>query len=144
MSRLFAQSALRAAIRDAARQPASTTRSFSSLPSLRPSTSMPSSIFARRTAGLLPTGFTPAPTAMTAAAAVSLGDAASDIVPKTSITSNPALGQIRCGPRNYMNMNRPSRLIRQRRHGFLSRMKTKNGRKMLLRRRIKGRKMLSA
>ncbi|KAK7749770.1 hypothetical protein SLS53_000349 [Cytospora paraplurivora] len=144
MSRLFAQSALRAAIRDAARQPGlATSRSFSSLPSLRPSTSMPSSIFARRTAGLLPTSFTPAPTTMTAAPAASLGDVA-DIVPKTSVTSNPALGQIRCGPRNYMNMNRPSRLIRQRRHGFLSRMKTKNGRKMLLRRRIKGRKMLSA
>ncbi|ROW06223.1 hypothetical protein VMCG_04597 [Cytospora schulzeri] len=148
MSRLFAQSALRAAFRDAARQPGFTTRSFSSLPGLRPSTSTPSSsIFTRRPTALLPSIFTPTPTT----AAAVLGDSASvaaDIVPTSAITSNPALAgigcQIRCGPRNYMNMNRPSRLIRQRRHGFLSRIRTKNGRKMLLRRKSKGRKTLSA
>jgi large subunit ribosomal protein L34 len=37
----------------------------------------------------------------------------------------------------------PSRLVRKRRHGFRSKMKTKGGKKLLSRRRAKGRKKLT-
>jgi len=37
----------------------------------------------------------------------------------------------------------PSRIVRKRRHGFRSRMKTKGGKKVIARRRAKGRKKIS-
>lgn len=84
------------------------------------------------------TSFTPTPTTTSAT-----GDAVADLVPRTAISSHPALGgiQIRCGPRNTMNGH--TRLIQKRRHGFLYRMKTKTGRRILQRRRIKGRRQLA-
>jgi len=37
----------------------------------------------------------------------------------------------------------PSKLVRKRRHGFRSRMRTQGGRKIISRRRSKGRKIMS-
>ncbi|KAF2112422.1 ribosomal protein L34-domain-containing protein [Lophiotrema nucula] len=58
------------------------------------------------------------------------------------ISSHPGLAgiQIRCGPRDTFN---PSHFVRKRRHGWLSRIRTKKGRKTLMRRIKKGRWNLS-
>ncbi|KAF5573354.1 ribosomal L34 mitochondrial [Fusarium pseudoanthophilum] len=111
-----------------ARPLAQSPRTFTTLVPLRPSlTPMNGAI--RRTA--LPSSFTPS----TAASA--------DIVPSSAISAHPALGdmQIRCGPRNTMNGH--TRLVQKRRHGFLCRKRSKTGRKILLRRKIKGRRHIA-
>ncbi|KZM23042.1 structural constituent of ribosome [Ascochyta rabiei] len=63
-----------------------------------------------------------------------------DLVAK--ISAHPAFAalQIRCGPRDTYN---PSHIVRKRRHGFLSRLRTKKGRKLLMRRLTRGRWNLS-
>ena len=63
-----------------------------------------------------------------------------DLLPKISV--HPALAgtQVRNGPRDTYD---PSHRVRKRRHGFLSRLRTRNGRKLLKRRRAKGRTTLS-
>ncbi|PWZ01649.1 hypothetical protein BCV70DRAFT_199088 [Testicularia cyperi] len=58
-----------------------------------------------------------------------------------SATGFGATGQIRCV--TYGSEYQPSQRIRKRRHGFLARNKTKNGRKTLMRRRFRGKAKLS-
>ncbi|KAM4066462.1 ribosomal protein [Hirsutella rhossiliensis] len=112
----------------------SPSRTFSTLSPLRPALSP-----FRQRAGTSPfvlanTGFAPTPAAAAAAP--------SDIVPSSAVSSHPALSglQLRFGPRNTMNGH--TRLIQKRRHGFLHRMRSKTGRRILLRRKLKGRRQL--
>ncbi|KAI1391463.1 uncharacterized protein F4822DRAFT_396813 [Hypoxylon trugodes] len=121
-----------------------TTRTFTTLPRLRPtilsSSSSCSTVFRspNLSSGSILTPFTPVPSAGGEATGVSL-----DLVPKTAITAHPAFAQqMRFGPRP--TMARSSRLIRKRRHGFLSRIRSRNGQKTLQRRRDKKRSALSS
>ncbi|PNY29553.1 50S ribosomal protein L34 [Tolypocladium capitatum] len=100
-------------------------RSFTTLSPLRPS------LTPTRRPGCM-AGFTPTPTTTTTAAA--------DVVPTGAVSSHPALSglQLRFGPRNTMNGH--TRLVQKRRHGFLYRMRSKTGRRIILRRKMKGRR----
>ncbi|KAM0328517.1 hypothetical protein ACHAQA_004924 [Verticillium albo-atrum] len=106
-------------------------RAFSSFTPVRPILAARPTVFTR------PTTLPFAPSASPAAATQTIDGMAADLVSRTSITAHPALSQIRCGPRNTMNGN--TRLVHKRRHGYVSRMKTKDGRKIVRRRRMKGR-----
>ena len=63
-----------------------------------------------------------------------------DLLPK--ISAHPALAgiQVRNGPRDTYD---PSHRVRKRRHGFLARLRSRTGRKILKRRKAKGRSTLS-
>ncbi|ETS76677.1 hypothetical protein PFICI_12064 [Pestalotiopsis fici W106-1] len=108
-------------------------RTFTSLPTLRPTLARPTGTVFR----------TSTPTTSLAPTAPSCSSETADIVPKTTISSSPlfAATQIRCGPR--ATLARSSRLVRKRRHGFLSRVRTRTGRRTLQRRRTKSRHILS-
>ncbi|KAK4127791.1 hypothetical protein N657DRAFT_669562 [Parathielavia appendiculata] len=116
-------------------------RTFSHLPSLRPTLIPTSTVFRAPNQ----TFFLQQPATTTMTTNPTTGEAL-DLLAKTSITAHPALAgcasQIRCGPRP--TMSNASRLIQKRRHGFLSRIRTQGGRKTLMRRKLKGRKRLSA
>lgn len=87
----------------------------------------------RRPTTLLPSLFTPVATTTEGAFA--------DVVPAGAVSAHPGLAgamQMRCGPRNTMNGH--TRLVQKRRHGFLYRMRSRTGRKILQRRKLKGRK----
>ena len=63
-----------------------------------------------------------------------------DLLPKISLHPVLANIQVRNGPRDTFN---PSHRVRKRRHGFLSRLRTRTGRMTLKRRRLKRRSTLS-
>ncbi|KAI0135699.1 hypothetical protein F4814DRAFT_444513 [Daldinia grandis] len=118
-------------------QSLATRRQFSSLPTLRPTLHASHSSVFRSASNANTTLLQPiAPHPSTGATA--------DLVPKTALTAHPWLSgaaQVRFGPRP--TMARSSRLVRKRRHGFLSRVRSHNGRKTLQRRREKKRSTLS-
>ncbi|KAH7318216.1 hypothetical protein B0I35DRAFT_478744 [Stachybotrys elegans] len=102
----------------------SAPRTFTTFSPLRPTLSAPTAAIRPNMTSFLPTGV-------------------ADVVPKTAISAHPALAdmQVRCGPRNTMNGH--TRLVQKRRSGFLARMRSKTGSKILKRRKMKGRKRLA-
>ncbi|KAI0883190.1 uncharacterized protein GGS22DRAFT_168084 [Annulohypoxylon maeteangense] len=121
-------------------QSLATRRTFTSLPTLRPTPLTPNTSIFRSSSLPQSSLYPPTPTPSSNSSAVL------DLVPKTAITTHPSLAhcaaQMRFGPRAG-NLARTSRLKRKRKHGFLSRLRTRNGRKTLQRRKAKGRLFLS-
>ncbi|KAL6875528.1 hypothetical protein HDV57DRAFT_503373 [Trichoderma longibrachiatum] len=81
------------------------------------------------------TSFTPSPTTTATSS-----EASADVVPAAAVSAHPALQgmQLRFGPRNTMNGH--TRLVQKRRHGWLKRTRSKTGRRILQRRKLKGRR----
>ncbi|KAI0438547.1 hypothetical protein F4803DRAFT_534664 [Xylaria telfairii] len=130
-----------------ATQTLATKRTFSSLTHLRPSITTPNgtgTVFRSCNSGTTLLSRLPSTTTTSPAGVTNAPEGVLDIVPKSAITAHPALAgpqQIRCGPRP--TMARSSRLVRKRRHGFLSRLRTRNGRRTLQHRKDKKRHVLS-
>jgi large subunit ribosomal protein L34 len=72
------------------------------------------------------------------------------LTPDPSFAYSPPLAArpVRDGPKTWSYLVKrtfqPSQKVRARRHGWRSRMATKNGRKIINRRRVQGRKKLTA
>lgn len=97
------------------------------------------SILSPRRPQLLPTSAAAIPQPIQSLPAAAASETL-DLLPKVS--THPALQgiQVRNGPRDTF---KPTNLVRKRRHGFLSRLKTRKGRATLKRRKAKGRNTLS-
>ncbi|KAH0497948.1 hypothetical protein TgHK011_005229 [Trichoderma gracile] len=105
-------------------------RTYTCLSPLRPTLT---STFRPTTA----TSFRPSPTTATTSSSEA---SVADVVPSAAVSAHPALQgmQLRFGPRNTMNGH--TRLVQKRRHGWLKRTRSKTGRRILQRRKLKGRR----